>query len=179
MNGATLEQAGTYKIGWRLGYAEFPEALVDCTVPVQVKSSHSLYKLSPPRPYIKLVDNIGNVRVAFTRPILMPTFNSFPEFEQEEFMQQNFTNGSSGHSSRRLNATSNSSSELIQSLEIMNRGLLKVNFTYVPVVNLEIIAGPDSDQSKLEFKWKCVDFKPDYMDFVLNFTNFGDVSINE
>ena len=85
-------------------------------------------------------------------------------------MRRNFTNGSSGHKERRLNATSNSSSELIQSLEIMNRGMLKVKNTLVPVVNLEIIAGPDSDQSALEFTWKCVDFKPDYMDFVLNFS---------
>ena len=94
-------------------------------------------------------------------------------------MQRNLTNGSISHSERRLNATSNSSSELIQSLEIMNRGMLKVNNTLVPVVNLEIIAGPESDKSALDFTWKCVDFKPDYMDFVLNFTYFGDVSTQE
>ena len=143
---------------------------LDSDQKVSYESNHIVYKLSPPRPYIKLVDNIGKVRVAFTRPILLPTFNSFPEFEKEEFMRRNFTNGSSGHKERRLNATSNSSSELIQSLEIMNRGMLKVKNTLVPVVNLEIIAGPDSDQSALEFTWKCVDFKPDYMDFVLNFS---------
>ena len=39
-----------------------------------------------------------------------------------------------------------------------------------------MVAALDSNQSRLEFSWKCVDFKPDYMDFVLNFTYFGDVS---
>jgi hypothetical protein len=37
VDGATYEQSGNYNIGWKLGFAEFPEAQVKCTVPIQVK----------------------------------------------------------------------------------------------------------------------------------------------
>ena len=37
VNGAKYEQSGIYNIGWKLGYAEFPEAQVNCMVPLQVK----------------------------------------------------------------------------------------------------------------------------------------------
>ena len=40
-----------------------------------------------------------------------------------------------------------------------------------------MVAGPDSNLTALEFTWKCVDFKKDYMDFTLNFTFYGNVSI--
>jgi hypothetical protein len=90
----------------------------------------------PPRPFVKSVDNMGNVRVAFTRSILLPTFNRFPEFAEAQSMRQNFTNEYTDHSERRLNASSNQSSDLNQALDIINRGLLKVNTTYLPVVNL-------------------------------------------
>jgi hypothetical protein len=33
--------------------------------------------------------------------------------------------------------------------------------------------------TKLGFTWKCVDFEPKYIDFKLNFTYFGEVSIKE
>ena len=36
VNGAKYEQPGFYNIGWKLGYAEFPEAQVKCMVPLQV-----------------------------------------------------------------------------------------------------------------------------------------------
>ena len=49
----------------------------------------------------------------------------------------------------------------------------------MPVVNLQILAGIESNQSALEFNWKCVDFNQGYMDFVLNFTYFRDVSASE
>jgi hypothetical protein len=39
----------------------------------------------------------------------------------------------------------NTSSELNQALEIVNRGLLRMNNTWVPVVNLEMVPGPESN----------------------------------
>ena len=34
---AKYEQPGAYKIGWKLGYAEFPEGQVKCTISLEVK----------------------------------------------------------------------------------------------------------------------------------------------
>jgi hypothetical protein len=35
---------------------------------------------SPPRPFVKTINNTGFMRVAITRPIVLPTFSRFPEF---------------------------------------------------------------------------------------------------
>ena len=67
-------------------------------------------------------------------------------------------------------ATTNTSSELYQALEIVNRGLIHVNRTNVPVVDLVMIPGLESNLTQLEFTWKCVDFHSDFLDFILNFT---------
>ena len=37
IDGASYDQIGTYRIGWKLGNAEFSESQVYCTVPVEVK----------------------------------------------------------------------------------------------------------------------------------------------
>ena len=37
VDGATYQQAGNYKIGWKIGYTEYPEAQVECTVPLEIK----------------------------------------------------------------------------------------------------------------------------------------------
>ena len=67
-------------------------------------------------------------------------------------------------------AATNTSSELYQALEIVNRGLVHVNHTEVPVVDLIMVPGLESNLTELEFTWECVEFHPDYLDFVLNFT---------
>ena len=48
---------------------------------------------SPPRPFVKEISNTGLLRVAFTRPIILPTFKRFPEFEKDNMLAQNCTNG--------------------------------------------------------------------------------------
>ena len=42
-----------------------------------------------------------------------------------------------------------------------------------------MVPGLESNFSALEFTWRCVDFKPEYMDFTLNFTFYGNVSIQD
>ena len=91
-------------------------------------------------------------------------------------LAQNCTNGrickepATRRLSRMLNqAATNTSSELYQALEIVNKGLVHINRTNVPIVDLVMVPGLESNLTELEFTWKCVDFHPDYLDFVLNF----------
>ena len=42
-----------------------------------------------------------------------------------------------------------------------------------------MVPGLESNFSALEFTWRCVDFKPEYMDFTLNFTFYGNISIQD
>ena len=37
---------------------------------------------NPPKPFIQSIDNIGTVRIGFTQPILLPTFERFAEFKE-------------------------------------------------------------------------------------------------
>ena len=46
-------------------------------------------------------------------------------------------------------ATTNTSSELYQALEIVNRGIIHVNRTNVPVVDLVMIPGLESNLTEL------------------------------
>ena len=43
--------------------------------PVQKK-----WNAPPPKPFIKEITNFGLVRVGFTRPIVLPTYKMFTEF---------------------------------------------------------------------------------------------------
>ena len=99
---------------------------------------------------------MGRLRVAISRPIMLPTFTRFPEFEKDNMLAQNCTNGkickepTTRGLSRMLNqATTNTSSELYQALEIVNRGLIHVNRTNVPVVDLVMIPGLESNLTEL------------------------------
>ena len=47
------------------------------------------------------------------------------------------------------------------------------------MVDLSMVPGNETNATKLEFTWKCVDFKSEYMDFDLNFSYYHDVSIQE
>ena len=79
---------------------------------------------------MKNIDNMGRLRIAITRPIELPTFNSFPEFENDNMLVLNCSNGGICEKpARRLSLTENqfatkSSSEIDQALDIVNRGLV-------------------------------------------------------
>ena len=51
-----------------------------------------------------------------------------------------------------------------EAITIVNRGLAEVNNTMVPIVNLNMKPGPDTDANMLNFTWTCVDFLPNHMD---------------
>ena len=100
---------------------------------------------------MKNIDNMGRLRIAITRPIELPTFNSFPEFENDNMLVLNCSNGGICEKpARRLSRTQNqfatkSSSEIDQALDIVNRGLVYIKDDYVPVVNLVMVQGPNSN----------------------------------
>jgi hypothetical protein len=48
---------------------------------------NELPQKSPPRPYISEMNQFGHVRVSFTKPILPPTLELYPEFKKEKFMR--------------------------------------------------------------------------------------------
>ena len=76
----------------------------------------------------------------------MPTFDLYPEFKNEKLMRQNCTNTTMAqdlclNSARRaLSAASNQTQEAI---EIVNRGLVFVNDTFLPIINLTMKASID------------------------------------
>ena len=59
------------------------------------------------------------------------------------------------------------SDELIEqeAIEIINRGIVVINNTDFPIVDLQIIAGIETDPQFLNFTYECIKFKPTYMEF--------------
>lgn len=45
------------------------------------------FPLPPPRPFIKELNQIGLVRIGFSRNLFLPTFARFPEFNKTDHMQ--------------------------------------------------------------------------------------------
>jgi hypothetical protein len=60
-------------------------------------------------------------------------------------MRQNCTNGSICSQKRSLKVNSTSNNESKQALEIVNRGLMRINNTLVSIVDLEMVPGSDSN----------------------------------
>jgi hypothetical protein len=46
-----------------------------------------IFHLDPPKPFIKWINQMGKVRVGFTRSIMIPNYDSYPEFKEEENMR--------------------------------------------------------------------------------------------
>jgi hypothetical protein len=66
-----------------------------------------------------------------------------------------------------------------QAIEIVNKGLISVNTTMYPIVDLHMIPGIDSDERHLNFTWICINFTNTYMDFAVNYTEYSNVSIHD
>ena len=64
-------------------------------------------------------------------------------------------------------------------MEIVNRGLVFVNNTFKPILNLTMLAGIESDRLQLNMTWSCQDFKPTHMDFSVRFESYPNVSIHD
>ena len=65
-------------------------------------------------------------------------------------------------------ATNDLISKEQQAKQIVNKGRLVVNYTNQPIIDLEVIPGPESNATQLLFNWTCIAFTPNYMDFKLN-----------
>jgi hypothetical protein len=44
---------------------------------------------------------------------------------------------------------------------------------------MNMIPGIESNLQDLNFTWVCVDFQPTYMDFLVNYTHYSNVSVHE
>lgn len=140
----------------------------------------------PPRPSIEFINNFGFVRIRFDKQMWLPTSREFTEFLDHRLMRQNCTDLKANPDfcieRRQLQgqAQNISDSERVkEAIEIVNRGLVFINESLYPVVELEMKPGNFSDWRDLNFTWSCVDFQPTYMDIMVNFTNYPNVSIHD
>jgi len=135
---------------------------------------------SPPKPTIEWITNVGKARVSFSRPLLIPTYELYPEFLNENFMRQPCSaNNTSENCIKRRQLAKSLEEESKEATEIINRGLVFVDDIQQPILNLMMKPGLESDIDDLEFSWKCIDFKPSYMDFNINYTRYQNVSVHD
>ena len=59
----------------------------------EVPEPTKIYYLPPPKPFIKVLNQMGLVRIGFTRNLELPTFAKYPEFNLTNHMLANCTNG--------------------------------------------------------------------------------------
>ena len=105
-----------------------------------------IYNLPPPKPFIKVLNQMGLVRIGFTRNLELPTFEKYPEFNLTNHMLANCTNGNlycnaatssnASNLTRMLGQLPKDSQEVREAVEIVNRGQVFVNRTWHPVVRL-------------------------------------------
>jgi len=102
---------------------------------------------------IESVNNIGYVRVRFSRSIDIPTYDRYPEFREPYLLRKNCTNGDLEACSNVTNSEANvqgppndqrqkagrlllsaKDQELQEALEITNKGMIMVNKTLFPII---------------------------------------------
>ena len=65
----------------------------------------------PPKPFIKSISPVGVVRIEFTKILLIPNYDLFPEFKQPKMMRP-VLNATEYNSSNSFNSTSRALGEL-------------------------------------------------------------------
>ena len=116
---------------------------------------------NPPRPYIESINNSGLIKIAFSQDLLIPNFSLYPEFQRAEYMREANSTGvwnqTLASEARRLGADKKKLEE--EAIEIINRGVVFVNGTQVPVVQLSIAPSEDAPPGMQSFTYSCVSFK--------------------
>ena len=64
-------------------------------------------------------------------------------------------------------------------MTIVNRGLVFVNNTDFPIVELRMIPGNETEARSVNFTYECISFKETYMEFKMYWSYFDEVSIKE
>jgi hypothetical protein len=129
------------------------------------------------------MNNVGQLRVKFTKAIIIPTFERYPEFTNEKLMRQNCTAADAINElcikEDRRNLQKEIKDESKEAVDIINRGIVYVDDKYEKILDIKMKPGLESNEEKLYFSWKCVDFKSTYMDFAVNYTYFDEVSVHD
>lgn len=66
-----------------------------------------------------------------------------------------------------------------EAISIINRGVVVLNNTDYPVVQLRLEAGIETDPKLLIFTYECIKFKPTYMEFQTNYTKPDQISVRQ
>ena len=113
------------------------------------------FKLPPPRAFIQKVDNLGEIKVKFTRLINPPSYSRFEEFNDPDRMskpsdssKEEIQSDSPSTSARRLqvsraNRLSYSDAKQ-EAIDIINYGNVAYNDEKKPIIDLKVVPGPES-----------------------------------
>ena len=83
----------TDSVGESLDYTFIVTVLCFTPEIPKVYEPAKIYYLPPPKPFIKVLNQMGLVRIGFTRNLELPTFAKYPEFNLTNHMLANCTNG--------------------------------------------------------------------------------------
>ena len=64
-------------------------------------------------------------------------------------------------------------------MDIINYGNVSYNGEKMPILDLRVIPGPESDPEYLAMTWDCVDMGPDWLVFQLSYENTAFISTND
>lgn len=105
-SGILVQSIGSYEISVKLtdvtGRTENRSFILNV---IQIEKRKAIFSMPPPKPFIVFHNNAGKLRVGFTRPLVMPTFERFPEFNEDLNFNRNCTNGGECNLERKLSAT--------------------------------------------------------------------------
>lgn len=120
------------------------------------------------KPYIKSINQLGELKVGFIHPLVIPDFASFPELLANPNLCPNCTTTSQG---RDLQAGQDA-------VEIINKGqFLNYEGEYERILDIVVVSGNSEDLRSQQFQWECKSFEKQEIQFKLDFEHAGAVSI--
>lgn len=133
---------------------------VSCRVFAQNTTISGNFKkslLAPPNPAIASISSSGLIRVMFSRKIILPSYELYPELKQASCED---------NCSRQLNVTSDEE----QAINFLNTAQMDINGTISRIIELEVLPGEFSNIKNLDFSWTCTKFTSETLNLQLNFT---------
>ena len=61
-------------------------------------------------------------------------------------------------------------------MQIVNRGLIPLDKQMLPILDVNILPGVDTNSSLLNFTWECIDVTNHFLEFQVNYSNPKEIS---